>query len=38
MQLEDLWKIGDVIENEYEALQILGGPRRSSMGIVFEAS
>ena len=35
MQLEELWKVGDVIENEYEVLQILGGPRRSSMGIVY---
>jgi serine/threonine protein kinase len=35
MQLEDLWKVGDVVENEYEVLRILGGPRRSSMGIVY---
>jgi serine/threonine protein kinase len=35
MRIDELWKVGDVVENEYEVLQILGGPQKSSMGIVY---
>jgi hypothetical protein len=28
MRIDELWKVGDVVENEFEVLQILGGPQK----------
>ena len=35
MTINELWTVGDVIENEWKVLKILGGPGESGFGIVY---